>query len=62
MNNFKDFANAVCLRCKSNDWFCPSLCDFLEKAKNYPFERIKKTYDKYDGDIYKVEKAIRRWK
>ena len=60
-NNFEEFAHESCLYC-SNDWYCPSYCDVLEKAQKMDFELIRKKYIEYDGDLEKVWRYIKNTK
>jgi len=53
-----DFCQKQCLLC-NNDWFCPSECTFLEKARKRGYERIKSIYLKHNGDMKKVRQYIR---
>ena len=62
ITNFDSFVSYCCNRCTSNDWYCTSLCEVLEKAKRIPFDRIQKAYARHDGDMMRVIKYIRRAK
>ena len=56
---FEHFQQMVCGSCTGNDWYCPSLCADLEKAKKMKFERIQAAYQRNDGMIHKVMRYIR---
>lgn len=62
MPNITHFLDMACNCCTANDWYCPSLCNDLVKAKGMPFKKIQKVYAKHDGDIVKVCQYIRRTK
>lgn len=57
-----EFASFVCSRCITNDWYCPTECDFLTKARQYPIERINKAFEDCEEDDVKLCKRIKRWK
>lgn len=57
--NIDYFINMSCNCCISNDWYCPSLCHFLEKAKRLPFEKIQSAYARHDGDMVKVSRYVK---
>ena len=57
---FDEFRRAVCVSCTANDWYCPTDCEFLEKAAKLDFRDIQKSYVRNDGDIVKVSRFIRR--
>lgn len=59
--NFESFAKEACECCKE-EWYCPSHCVFLEKAKKIPFELIMRSYIRNEGDFTKVARFIRRKK
>ena len=54
---FESFAHQCCNQCKS-EWYCPTYCDMLEKAKKMDLERIQKCYAKHEQDIVKVVRYI----
>lgn len=56
------FCRLCCNRCTANDWYCPTECEVLQKARKLDFERIIKCYTKYDGDLQKVDRYIRATK
>lgn len=56
------FCQLCCNYCESNDWYCPSECDDLEKARQLDFNRIINCYARYDGDLRKVCRYIRNTK
>lgn len=56
------FIQQSCNCCNANDWYCPSLCNDLEKAKRMPFEKIQKAYARHDGDMKKVFRYIKQYK
>ena len=56
------FLDVSCNQCTSNDWYCPSYCDDLEKAKRMPFEKIQQAYARHDGDMVKVYRYIKQYK
>ena len=51
--NFDSFRKEAC-DCCSNDWYCPSDCETLKKAKIMDFESIQKAYARHDGEMDKV--------
>lgn len=55
------FLHWGCNNC-SNDWYCPTYCELLEKAKKIPFDRILSCYARYDGDAVKVFRYIKQTK
>ena len=59
MPTFGSFAQLVCDNCKANDWYCPTLCEELEKASRIPFDIIQERFAYHDGDLAKVMKYIR---
>jgi hypothetical protein len=60
--DFESFRVECCNSCTSNDWYCPSDCEMLEKARKLDFDRILKCYAKHDGDLSKVAGYIKRTK
>ena len=58
--DFNTFANEFCNVCTS-DTYCSFYCDTLKKAKNM-FDRVQQSYARYDGDIMKVDRYIKRAK
>lgn len=60
-NNINEFCHCACGWC-NNDWYCPTDCVELEKARRIPFEKILKSYARNDGDFNKVIRYIRRYK
>ena len=56
--NIDSFCHLACNWCRS-EWYCPTYCDYLEKARKLDFERILKCYAKHDGDINKVCRYIK---
>lgn len=59
--NIDAFCKQACINC-SNDWFCPSFCDTLEKAIKMDFELLVKCYARNDGDWRRIWRYIRRTK
>lgn len=55
------FCHCACIHC-NNDWFCPSYCEMLEKARRIPFYRIIACYARHDGDMAKVFRYIKQTK
>lgn len=53
------FLSMACGMCTGNDWYCPSYCHDLEKAKRIPLEKIQQSYARHDGDMYKVIRYIK---
>ena len=49
----------VCNICSSNDWYCPTECDLLIKARKIDFDRIIKCYAQHNGDLVKVCRYIK---
>lgn len=56
--DFEGFKSECCQNCTSNDWYCPSDCEMLEKVRKLDYDRILKCYAKHDGDLRKVERYI----
>lgn len=48
--------------CCNNDYYCPSECDLLIKARKIPYYRIVKCYSRHDGDMSKVIRYIKQTK
>ena len=59
--NIDSFCKHACINC-SNDWFCPSFCDILEKAIKMDYELLVKCYARHDGDWRKVYRYIKSYK
>lgn len=57
--DFDAFRKETCNICTANDWYCPSECDTLKKARQLDFNRILKCYARNGGDIQKVINYIR---
>lgn len=55
------FCHMACTAC-NHDWYCPTHCDMLEKAKKLDFEKIVKSYARNEGDWSKVFRYIKRAK
>jgi hypothetical protein len=56
------FCRCVCDYCTANDWYCPTYCEMLEKARKIDFNRILKCYAKHEGDLMKVVRYIKATK
>ena len=56
------FAQEICYRCTANEWYCPTECDFLIKARRYPIDRINKTFNECGEDYRKLTQRIKSWK
>lgn len=54
------FADELCAYCH-NDWYCSFWCETLRKAEKM-FDRVQQAYARYDGDIVKVDRYIKRAK
>lgn len=52
------FCKNICNVCTANDWYCPSECDTLQKARRIDFESIVKSYARNEGDLSKVFRYI----
>lgn len=59
--NIDCFCKQACIHC-SNDWFCPSFCDMLEKAIKMDFELLLKCYARNEGDWSKIFRYIKQTK
>lgn len=57
--NFDFFRRCVCDECTANDWYCPSDCESLVRAKRIPFEKIQIEFAKFDGELWKVMRYIK---
>ena len=53
------FCHAACIQC-SSEWFCPTYCEMLEKARKISYERLLKCYARNDGDWRKVFRYVNR--
>ena len=53
------FCYQACHSC-NNDWYCPSYCDILKKARQMDFNRILKRYARNDGEMYKVLRWLKQ--
>lgn len=58
MGDIDDFCIKCCNRCTGNDWYCPSPCDMLEKARQLDYSRLVKCYARHEGDLNKVSRYI----
>lgn len=64
MNEIKtidDLYAHACVSCKS-EWYCPTHCEWLEKAEKMPFEKIQKAYVRNEGDMRKVYRYVKNYK
>ena len=57
--NIEAFCFHACINC-NNDWFCPSHCDTLERAKLMDYELLVQCYARHDGDWSKVFRYIKQ--
>ena len=55
------FCHWGCINCNS-EWYCPTYCDLLEKARRIPFNRILECYARHEGDPVKVFNYIKQTK
>lgn len=55
---FEDFRKYACNSC-DNEWYCPTLCDVLEKAKKLDYSLVIKCFARHDGDMRKVFRYIK---
>lgn len=51
-----------CNYCTTNDWYCPSECNELLKARELGFDRLVNCYARHDGDLVKVMRYIKETK
>lgn len=56
------FCKYACNMCTGNDWYCPTECDTLQKARRIDFENIVKCYARNAGDWAKVFRYINQTK
>lgn len=56
------FCKTACDNCTSNDWYCPSECEILKKARKIDFDRIIKCFASNNGDLSKVIAYIKQTK
>lgn len=56
------FCKCACNACTANDWYCPTECGTLRKARQMDFDRIVKAYARHDGDLSKVFRYINQAK
>ncbi|MCI8603666.1 MAG: hypothetical protein HFE79_05925 [Ruminiclostridium sp.] len=52
----------ACNICTANDWYCPTECGTLRKARRIDFKRIVNSYARNDGDWSKVLRFINQAK
>jgi hypothetical protein len=62
LGDIDSFCRQVCACCTSNDWYCPTDCTDLEKARRIDFDRIVFSYARNDGDLSKVMRYIKQAK
>ena len=62
ISTIDDFCQCCCDSCTANDYYCPSECVVLQKARKLDFDRIVKCYAEHDGDLNKVCRYIRTTK
>lgn len=62
MPNIECFLEMACNYCTANDWYCPSYCHELLKAKSMPFNKIQQAYARHDGEMRKVIRYIKQAK
>lgn len=55
------FCRAACVHC-SNDWYCPTYCDALEKARRIPFDRLLACYARHEGDWVGIWRYLKQTK
>lgn len=61
--NIDQFCSYCCEECTAMpDGYCPCECDFLEKARKIPFEKINTKWVEYKGDIRKVANYIKQYR
>lgn len=61
VQNIDMFCRAACESCKS-EWYCPNYCEWLEKARKMPFEKIQKAYVRNQGDMRDVYRYVKNYK
>ena len=59
LKNIDNFCHAACIHC-SNDWFCPTDCEMLKKARKMNFDLLIKCYARNEGDWSKIFRYIKR--
>lgn len=59
--NIDAFCRAGCVNC-SSEWYCPTYCDILEKARKIPFNRILSCYARHEGDWVSIWKYLKATK
>lgn len=62
IGSIDDFCKSACNVCTANEWYCPTECDTLLKARRLDFDRIVKSYARNDGDWSKVFRYINQAK
>ena len=62
LGSIDNFCTLVCNYCTANDWYCPTDCDVLEKARRLEFDRLVNCYAANDGDLCAVVRYIKRTK
>lgn len=59
--NIKQFCSFICNHCDA-DGYCLTDCEYLEKARKIPFEKINNMWVEYNGDIQKIAGYIKRYR
>ena len=55
------FCKFACDSCKS-DAYCPNYCEWLEKARKMPLEKIQKAYIRNEGDMCDMYRYVKNFK
>lgn len=58
LGNVDSFCNNACIAC-NHDYYCPSYCDMLEKARKMDYDKIVMAYARNEGDWAKVFRYIK---
>ena len=62
IGDIDSLCSQVCGCCTANDWYCPTECAVIEKARKMDFDRIVKSYARNWGDLKKVIRYIKQAK
>lgn len=57
-----NFCAYVCSGACKEEWFCPTECELLQKARKMPLKKINTKWIEHDGDIRKVARYIKNYR
>ena len=62
LENFKDLADMFCDNCASvPDGYCPTYCCMISRMQRVPFQNLKRSYIRNEGDIRAVLRYAIEW-